>query len=298
MSIVSASFGRWSGGWRLASLAGLGPATDVAIFISYRRQDAATEAARIYDRLIKPFGRDGVFKDLDSTSPGDKWAHVIRQTIAMCDVLLVVIGPHWLQKYDGASRLHDPQDWVRTEILSALQRKILVIPILVDDATMPAEADLPEELQPLTTYQAQVLTEAGWRSELTRLVKKIRTHQRALDDPGNVHARSRYYPFVGRRALQPGSSSGSDIPMEDQTGARAKDLGATIEMSVADELVAQLSRAARRWCAIERTSAISAPVIRNRRSAAIASTRRSQVRFATVAAAEERSARLPRPSRR
>jgi hypothetical protein len=145
-----------------------------AIFISYRRQDAATEAARIYDRLVKPFGRDGVFKDLDSTSPGDKWAHVIRQTIAMCDVLLVVIGPHWLQKYDGASRLHDPWDWVRTEILSALQRKILVIPILVDDATMPAEADLPEELRPLTTYQAQVLTEAGWRSELTLLVKRSR----------------------------------------------------------------------------------------------------------------------------
>ena len=30
-----------------------------SVFISYRRQDAATEAARIYSRLVKPFGRDG-----------------------------------------------------------------------------------------------------------------------------------------------------------------------------------------------------------------------------------------------
>jgi hypothetical protein len=123
----------------------------------------------------------------------------------MCDVLLVVIGPRWL-KNDGASRLHDPRDWVRIEILSALERNILVIPILVDGATMPSEADLPEELRLLASYQALSLTETGWRSELTRLVRRISAHQRALDDPGsgNVQAASCYYRFVGRRVVQPG----------------------------------------------------------------------------------------------
>jgi hypothetical protein len=155
-----------------------------SVFISYRRQDATTEAGRIYSRLVKSFGRDGVFKDLDSTSPGANFVHVIRRTIAMCDVLPVVIGPRWLQKHDGVSRLNDPRDWVRIEIRSALDRSILVIPILVEGATMPAEADLPEELGSLASYQALCLTEAGWRSELTRLVRTIRAHQRALDDPG------------------------------------------------------------------------------------------------------------------
>jgi hypothetical protein len=41
-----------------------------SIFVSYRRQDAASHAGRIHDRLVTRFGRDGVFKDVDSTSPG------------------------------------------------------------------------------------------------------------------------------------------------------------------------------------------------------------------------------------
>jgi hypothetical protein len=46
------------------------------------------------------------------------------------------------------------------------------------------------------------------------------------------------------------------------------------------------------------TSAISAPVIRTRRSAAIASTRPSSVRLATVVGAEQRSSRPSSPSAR
>jgi hypothetical protein len=48
--------------------------------------------------------------------------------------------------------------------------------------------------------------------------------------------------------------------------------------------------------AISKVSAISAPVIRNRRSAAITWTRRSSVRLATTDGAEERSSSPSRPS--
>jgi hypothetical protein len=50
--------------------------------------------------------------------------------------------------------------------------------------------------------------------------------------------------------------------------------------------------------AIPSSSAISAPVNRSRRSAAIASILRSSVRLATTVAAEERSTSPARPSKR
>ncbi|MEM9267240.1 MAG: hypothetical protein AAGA46_17120 [Cyanobacteria bacterium P01_F01_bin.13] len=37
-----------------------------SIFISYRRSDSIAETGRIYDRLATEFGRDRVFKDVDS----------------------------------------------------------------------------------------------------------------------------------------------------------------------------------------------------------------------------------------
>src|SRR5262245_34203605 len=40
------------------------------VFISYRRDDSAGIAGRIYDRLIQEFGRNAVFKDVDSIPLG------------------------------------------------------------------------------------------------------------------------------------------------------------------------------------------------------------------------------------
>lgn len=38
------------------------------------------------------------------------------------------------------------KDYVRLEIATALARKVRVVPVLVDDAQMPAESELPLEL--------------------------------------------------------------------------------------------------------------------------------------------------------
>lgn len=38
----------------------------VAIFISYRRSDSTDTVGRIYDRLSDSFGKESVFKDVDS----------------------------------------------------------------------------------------------------------------------------------------------------------------------------------------------------------------------------------------
>src|SRR5215217_8584700 len=99
----------------------LGPAMS-SIFVSYRRSDAPAHAGRIYDRLVDRFGRDNVYKDLDSTTPGADFAEVIDEAIASCDALVAVIGRDWvsaMRRWRRRRWLNDPQDWVRREIAAA-----------------------------------------------------------------------------------------------------------------------------------------------------------------------------------
>jgi hypothetical protein len=101
------------------------------IFVSCRRVDAPAHAGRIYDRLVERFGKDAVYMDLDSTAPGADFAEVIDATIARCDALLAVIGRDWLaaaRPGRQGRRLEDPEDWVRREIATALERGIRVVP--------------------------------------------------------------------------------------------------------------------------------------------------------------------------
>jgi hypothetical protein len=49
--------------------------------------------------------------------------------------------------------LHDPRDWVRIEIASALERKIRVIPVIIDKGLPPKVSELPSDLQALASLQ-------------------------------------------------------------------------------------------------------------------------------------------------
>ncbi len=126
------------------------------IFISYRRQETAWPAGRLYDVLVKHFAAEQVFKDVDNIEPGDDFVERITAAVASCDVLLALIGPQWLTMTDenGDRRLHNPEDYVRLEIEAALRRKIRVIPILVDEARMPRANELPPALAPLVRRNA------------------------------------------------------------------------------------------------------------------------------------------------
>jgi tetratricopeptide (TPR) repeat protein len=126
------------------------------IFISYRRQETAWPAGRLYDVLVEHFPPEQVFKDVDNIDPGDDFVERITAAVASCDVLLALIGPNWLTitNKKGQRRLDDPEDYVRIEIETALMRKIRVIPILVDDAKMPSSDELPPALVPLIRRNA------------------------------------------------------------------------------------------------------------------------------------------------
>jgi hypothetical protein len=47
------------------------------IFISYRRQETAASAGRLYDHLSERFGEDLVFMDIDSIAIGTDFAEIL-----------------------------------------------------------------------------------------------------------------------------------------------------------------------------------------------------------------------------
>ncbi len=155
------------------------------IFISYRRDDSSGYAGRLFDILSTRFGREHTYMDLDTIKGGDNFVAVIEDKVRQCDVLLALIGERWLTitGEDGTTRrLEMSGDFVRLEIAKALERKVRVIPVLVGGATMPHEADLPDDLKSLALHQAMDLRDAHFHADADLLIDLLNRTVTGLDD--------------------------------------------------------------------------------------------------------------------
>lgn len=140
------------------------------IFICYRRDDSAWVTGRIYDRLVQKFGEEAVFKDIDSIPLGKNFKQYIDSIIGKCTVVIVVIGDQWLD----SNRIDDPNDYVRLEIESALRRDIPVIPLLVQNASMPPEEVLPQSLRELRyRHGIPISNDPHFHVDMNRLIKSL-----------------------------------------------------------------------------------------------------------------------------
>jgi uncharacterized protein YecT (DUF1311 family) len=118
------------------------------IAISYRRSDSQDITGRIFDRLAQQYGKDTVFRDIDSIRPGIDFRTQIADALSKTDVLLVIVGPRWLGRGEGvSSRMDNESDPVRVEVEMALKRDIPVIPVLVSGMKMPEAGELPATLK-------------------------------------------------------------------------------------------------------------------------------------------------------
>lgn len=158
-------------------------------FISYRREDSAAEAGRLYDLLSQRFGRDGPFMDVDTVLPGVDFRRVTERHLRECQVLLAIIGKDWqdIRDRNGLRRLEAPDDFVRFEIESALARGITVIPVLFDGAKPPPETALPDSLKPLSRLQAFRIDTAEFHRDAEELLKILA----GLAPGGPVRGRAR-----------------------------------------------------------------------------------------------------------
>jgi hypothetical protein len=156
------------------------------LFVSYRRSDTQSATGRLADHLRQNgFGREGdMFLDIDQDIPiGVDFRGVINKTLSGCDLVIVVIGSHWIDSADndGGRRLDNPSDTHRLEVAAALNSDARVIPVLVEGASHPSQADLPEDLEVLAFLQSWILTERNYGKDVAALAARMLDARRQME---------------------------------------------------------------------------------------------------------------------
>ena len=98
--------------------------------------------------------------------------------------ILVVMGKMWTSIKDekdatGPPRIQKDGDHVRIEVATALKMgELIVLPVLVDDAKMPATSDLPSDLHRLRVINGvSVRHDPDFGRDMEKLVATIRSTQ-------------------------------------------------------------------------------------------------------------------------
>ncbi|MFE7810712.1 toll/interleukin-1 receptor domain-containing protein [Streptomyces sp. NPDC057433] len=141
------------------------------VFVNYRTGDVENAATLIARELSRRFGDERIFFASNSIEAGRRFPVELIRAMEECQALLAVIGPRWaeVQGADDRPALEAEQDWTRREIQTALDRGILVIPVLVGKATRIAPSILPEDLRELADCQYRRFDHRNAESDLTSL---------------------------------------------------------------------------------------------------------------------------------
>ncbi|SCL50639.1 TIR domain-containing protein [Micromonospora chersina] len=144
------------------------------IFINYRTADSAFGAVMLDQKLVERFGESAVFRDNRSLSLGNKFEPVLWKRLRSSDIVIVVIGPHWLSEATrGGRRIDDPEDFVHREIVEALRLDLDIVPVLIGDTPLPKPEHLPPALRSLPGYQYVSIRARDPESDIDRLVNQL-----------------------------------------------------------------------------------------------------------------------------
>ncbi|MDR2555889.1 MAG: toll/interleukin-1 receptor domain-containing protein [Fibromonadaceae bacterium] len=118
------------------------------IFISYRRSGGYDTAKLLYEKLKL----DGysVFLDIDILENGN-FDEELGKRVKKCKDFLLVLSPGIFDRF--AEKDYNPkEDWVRQEIVCALEAKKNVIPLVFGDFSFPRR--LPNDIKEITKKNA------------------------------------------------------------------------------------------------------------------------------------------------
>jgi hypothetical protein len=180
------------------------------VYISYRRGDPTHAGSLVYASLIQRFDPRNVVWDVATMAAGENPVGPLAERIALCDVMLVVIGPQWLgPPGEGGRRLDHAGDWIRLEVEAALREGLPLIPVLVDDARFPDPEDLPESLRRVAEFNSvQLWTGPYWSEGMDRLLKFLEPS----DAPPETKPEGVVNPFVVGMPVGPESAVFIDRP--------------------------------------------------------------------------------------
>src|SRR5262249_1454038 len=194
------------------------------IFISYRREENKYQARMIFDAFQKAEVR--VFYDIDSIPLGRDFRETIMDQVQKCDVLLALVGPNWATCLDPKTklrRLENADDFVRIEIGTALNRGIPVVPILLDDASLPETDQLPTDLRNLFDMQAEFISVRTFDDDVKRLITKLKIKSpQKLESSEPTSTVQRGEPPLRDRAARYGIMG--EVPIVASPPAQIKDL--------------------------------------------------------------------------
>lgn len=173
------------------------PAVPKKVFISYRREDTAAAAGRVYDRLTRLLKKPNVFFDVSAIAGGEDFVKRIESEIDRSDVALIFIGDKWLgtAKPTDAGRIWADNDYVRAEVHAALARPLLLLPVLVGSARMPKPEQLPEDIRAIAAKNALLLRHESFDDDTENIVAAVLgvpTKARSWEDKGMLKAKLAY----------------------------------------------------------------------------------------------------------
>lgn len=149
------------------------------IFISYRSSDGKKDAARLAADLNERFGEQLVFYDKQDLVGGSSWRDAINATLGSRPAVLVLVTPDLLgaPHPEGGRRIDREDDPIRGELLTARNSGAVILPLLVDGATMPSGQLLPAPLQFFSEAHARPLRTDDWNADLQRITDDLKAHR-------------------------------------------------------------------------------------------------------------------------
>ncbi len=129
----------------------------------------------MYDRLGRSFGKEKIFFDVQAIPYGADFRRHLEESIRVSFVMLAIIGFNWpAEGPDRRSMRENEKDFVRIELETAFRYDVPILPVLMGDAIMPREEQLPRRLRRFSTIQAASVSQGrNFDPDMDRLISAV-----------------------------------------------------------------------------------------------------------------------------